>query len=246
VDCLSTNLQTAIDSASPGATLAVTGTCSGNFTIGKNLTLTGQDRATLDGKHAGTTLTVSSGATVTLAGLTVTGGTVSGIRNQGALTLNNVTVRGNSSSDDGGGLYNNGTITLQGTTLSNNSATNGTGGGLFNCCVSTSVPNVIRASRIIGNTAASGGGVENLEDSVTLQNTVVIGNRASTYYGGGLNNGTGGTATLENSVVAGNYAHVDGGGVDVGTGSTVTLNGSHVAGNSPDNCAPPGAVTGCV
>jgi hypothetical protein len=36
VDCSTTNLQTAIDNASPGATLAVSGTCFGSYTIDKN------------------------------------------------------------------------------------------------------------------------------------------------------------------------------------------------------------------
>jgi nitrous oxidase accessory protein NosD len=78
VDWSTTDLQAAIDSAAPGATLAVKGTCSGNFTIGKDLTLRGQGNAVLDGQHSGTTLTVASGAAVQLAGLTITGGNASG------------------------------------------------------------------------------------------------------------------------------------------------------------------------
>jgi predicted outer membrane repeat protein len=242
VDCSQTGLQSAINSAGPGTTLAISGTCGGTFTIAKNLTLAGQHGATLDGKHGGTTVTVSSGAAVTLATLTVTGGSTSGIRNQGALTLDQVTVSGNSSPDDGGGLYNNGTITLQASTLSGNSAAS-TGGGLFNCCVSTSVPNVIRDSKITGNTAVSGGGIENLLDDLTLWDTTISGNTASGYYGGGLNDNAG-TTTLYNSSVTGNTAHLGGGGVEVYSG-TVPLNDSRVTGNTPDNCAPPGSVGGC-
>jgi hypothetical protein len=244
VNCSTTKLQRAIDSASPGDTLVVSGTCSGSFTIGKNLSLKGQGSAVLDGQKGGTTITVSSsGANVTLATLTVTGGSMSGIRNQGALTLNQVTVSRNSSPDDGGGLYKNGTIQLLGTTLSGNSATS-TGGGLYNCCVSTSVPNVIRDSKIVGNTALTGGGIENLLDSLTLWDTTISGNMATGYYGGGISDNAG-TTTLYNSSVTGNTAKLDGGGVEVFSG-TVPLNESHVTGNTPDNCAGPASpVTGC-
>jgi nitrous oxidase accessory protein NosD len=78
VNCSAMNLQTAIDNVGPGATLAVTGTCLGNFTIDKNLSLLGQGTAVLDGQHGGTTLTVSSGATVRIANLTITDGNASG------------------------------------------------------------------------------------------------------------------------------------------------------------------------
>jgi nitrous oxidase accessory protein NosD len=74
VDCSTADLQAAIESAAPGATLAVKGTCWGSFTIGKDLTVRGQGTAVLDGQGSGTMLTVASSATVQLAGLTITGG----------------------------------------------------------------------------------------------------------------------------------------------------------------------------
>src|SRR5262249_15427680 len=58
IDCANSNLQTAIDSAGAGAKLAVTGTCLGNFTISKDLTLLARGTAVLDGQQGGTTLTV--------------------------------------------------------------------------------------------------------------------------------------------------------------------------------------------
>src|SRR5262245_60258678 len=54
VDCSTTDLQAAIDTAAPGATLAVKGICRGNFTIGKDLTVRGQGNAVLDGQGSGT------------------------------------------------------------------------------------------------------------------------------------------------------------------------------------------------
>ena len=47
------NLQAAITAAAPGSTLLVKGRCAGNFTVPKNLTLTGSPTATLDGSGHG-------------------------------------------------------------------------------------------------------------------------------------------------------------------------------------------------
>jgi hypothetical protein len=105
------------------------------------------------------------------------------------------------------------------------------------------VPNVIKDSKITGNTAASGGGVQNLLDSLTLWDTTISGNTARGYYGGGINDNAG-TITLYNSAVTGNTAHIDGGGMEVFSG-TVTQNDSHVSGNTPANCGPAGSVIGC-
>src|SRR5215472_14170533 len=78
VDCATTDLQNAIDNAGPGTTLIVTGRCVGTYTIDENLALLGRGIAVLDGGQDGTTLTISPQATVRLAGLTITGGNVSG------------------------------------------------------------------------------------------------------------------------------------------------------------------------
>jgi hypothetical protein len=51
------------------------------------------------------------------------------------------------------------------------------------------------------------------------------------------------SATLAGSTITGNTAGA-GGGIYLDSG-TVTLQDSTVSGNVPDNCAPPGSVTGC-
>jgi nitrous oxidase accessory protein NosD len=96
VDCSTSDLQTAIDNAPPGATLAVSGMCLGSYTIGKNLTLVGRGPAVLDGQQAGTVLTISSGATVGLSQMTITDGNGNGTGFAG----------------DGGGIENSGTLTV--------------------------------------------------------------------------------------------------------------------------------------
>jgi predicted outer membrane repeat protein len=271
VRCSTANLQAAIDGAGPGSTLSVSGTCPGNFTIDKDLTLVGEGTAVLDGQRGGSTLTVSSGATVRLIGLTVTdgnaadggginnagsltltGGTVDnntggsggGIYNTGSLTLKDVTVSGNSGSVDGGGIYSNGGMLLQDSTVAGNSAVY-SGGGIFSCCGYS--PVTVKDSTIADNTAGAGGGVFNLLDYATLIDTMVSGNTA-TLDAGGIDNNAGGT-TLVDSTVTGNTAGMGGGsyyggGISTFSG-TVTVNDSTVTGNSPYNCAPLGGVDGC-
>jgi predicted outer membrane repeat protein len=272
VRCATANLQTAIDGAVPGSTLSVSGTCPGNFTIDKDLTLVGQGTAVLDGRRGGSTLTVSSGATVRAGGLTITdgnatdgggidnagsltltdstvdnnsGGSGGGIYNTGSLTLKDVTVSGNSGSVDGGGIYSNGGMTLQGATVTGNSTVY-SGGGIFSCCGYS--PVTLKDSTIAGNSAGAGGGLFNLLDYATLIDTKVSGNTA-TLDAGGIDNNAGGT-TLIDSTVTGNTAGMGGGsyyggGVYTFSGTVTVIKGSTVTRNSPYNCAPLGAVDGC-
>ena len=74
------SLTTAISEAVPGDELTVIGSCTGTYTLDKDLTLTGLSTKrfplpTLDGGHAGSTLTVNSGVTATVTNLVITGGT---------------------------------------------------------------------------------------------------------------------------------------------------------------------------
>lgn len=50
--------------------------------------------------------------------------------------------------------------------------------------------------------------------------------------------------TINGSKITGNSASGGGGGI-INMGGTVTLKGTKVTGNVPDNCEPPGTITGC-
>ncbi|PNW58746.1 UNVERIFIED_CONTAM: hypothetical protein BEN50_05950 [Euhalothece sp. KZN 001] len=176
----------------------------------------------------------ANAVTVTLDGLTVTGGVAGGssvigtrgggISNFEDLTLTNSTVSGNSSFV-GGGVYNRGTSTINNSTLSGNSADNG-GGGVANTGTSTiTINNSILSSN---SSDAFGGGVVNYGTStITINNSTLSSNSAR--YGGGVNNS--GTSTINNSTLSGNSARYgDGGGID--NGGTSTINNSTLSGNS--------------
>jgi nitrous oxidase accessory protein NosD len=256
VNCPGDSLAAAISAASPGDTLVIGGTCTGNFVVNKKLTLQGATGATLDGGGAGTTLSV--GATVKVKGLTITGGVggVSppdggGIRNTGTLTLTGTVVEGNTANLGAGISNNGGTLTLTRSLVLGNSTTGGGfGAGVINNSALTIVDSTLRdnhassaaggglwtighgtisGSTIEGNSATQGGGVS-MGGSFSVINSTVSGNSSTTGEAGGILVWAGGM-TMTSSTVSGNTAAGTGGGV-VGGGGVTILQSSIVAGNS--------------
>jgi len=165
---------------------------------------------------------VAAGATDTIAGLSLTGGSASeggAILNDGTLTVSNCTVYYNGASE-GGGIYNNGTLTVS------------------NCTVS-------------GSSATEGGGIYN-DGTMTLSGSTIAGNGATgylvppTYFffhgsayggsGGGIYND--GTMTIVNSTIASNSV-VGGDGAGITTAGTLTISSSTVAQNVAQPMTPP-------
>ena len=222
------------------------GTCTGNFNIQKDLTLSGP--ATLDGGGIettyGTTLGVGPG-TVVLNDLVIqhgvgTDGLGGGIWNSGQLTLNRSTVTNNTASNVGG-VFNFGQLTLNRSTVSHNTATNGGTGGIFNCAASlhdyglcTGAPGSLTLNNsIVSNNTASGdgGGIVNDGQAVlTLNYSTVSNNVAAAGDGGGILNDGQGVMTLTSSIVSGNSAGHDGGGIE--NNGTATFNVSTVSANT--------------
>ena len=248
VHCPTDNLQAAINAAAPGSTLLVDGTCTGNFYIDDNLTLSGP--ATLDGGGVpttyGATLNVISG-TVVLNNLVIQDGVGinglgGGLWNSGQLTLNHSTVTHNTAYGVGG-IFNTSQLTLNGSTVSNNTATNGSG-GILNCgdepafqayglCTGAPGRLILNGSSVSNNVGGSGngGGIDNDPQAVlTLNLSSVSGNSTSSSgNGGGIEND--GTATLNVSSVSGNTTGSGGAGGGIENHGTATLNFSSVSGN---------------
>jgi hypothetical protein len=146
------------------------------------------------------TLTVNKS---TFSGNSAIGG--GGIRNFGTLSVNKSTFSGNSA-EYGGGIYNDydGTVTINNSTISGNS-TNPVyslmqGGGIANDYIL-----IINNSTISGNGNSSclGGGMDNYDGTLTVNNSTLSSNSA--IGGGGIFN-TNGTLTITNTIVAGNTA----------------------------------------
>ncbi len=133
-------------------------------------------------------------ATTTLTDCTVSGNKASGLGgglatlHEGITTLYGSTVSANSAGTSGGGLSNQGTTTLYNSTVSGNSAGNN-GGGLFNSPYSISIGNFHYSTpgqtnltnvTVSGNTAGNAGGIDDAAGTVTIGNTIVAGNSATT------------------------------------------------------------------
>ncbi|MGD2179193.1 MAG: choice-of-anchor Q domain-containing protein [Anaerolineae bacterium] len=242
-------------------TLTIPGTdeddnATGDLDIKGDLTVVGQSGAGNTIIQAGTTSTngidrvldvhwsVSYG--VQINGVTIRFGRTpnlpahdgGGIRNYGALTLNNSTVTGNAapaSLGRGGGIYNRsiGTLTLNDSTVSNNTAGRD-GGGIYNAGVGADL--TLDSSVVSHNTAqGSGGGIYNHSGTVRLDDSTVADNDADSDHdlsgnGGGISNHGTTTVELNRSTVANNSATYGGGIYNQGD-STLILSRSTIGDN---------------
>jgi hypothetical protein len=125
--------------------------------------------------------TVSSGKSLTLLGLTLTGGNGGGadggaILNHGTLALTRCTLSGNFCDFGSGGaiLNDGGALTLTLCTLSGNQAGNH-GGAIFNQNGALTLTHCTISDNWAGQT---GGGIFNLSGALTLANSIVAGNTA--------------------------------------------------------------------
>jgi hypothetical protein len=222
VHCPADDLGAAINAAPVGATILVDGTCTGNFFINRDLTLSGP--AVLDGGGGsigspfGAVLNVAAG-TVVLNDLTIQDGVGifglgGGLWNGGQVTLNRSTVTNNHAGAVGG-VFNFGQLTINGSTVSHNTATYG-GGGILNCGANPSLQSVGLC------TGAPG--------SLTLNHSIVSDNAVASDAGGGIQNNAQAVMTLNGSTVSGNTAGTGGGGIT--NDGTATLNWSMVTNNA--------------
>jgi predicted outer membrane repeat protein len=200
------SVATAITAAAPGDTIAIWGTCYGNFTVGKDLTLRGQGKnATLNGNQQGRVLRINAGTT-NIRNLTITGGQTAGL---------------------GGGIYVVSAAVLVDVVVTGNSAgATQFGGGIEADGSSLTLID----STVSGNTAGSSGGIDMFRAKATLINSTVTGNHATRAPGtepdgcgfgdplviyscaGGIWNYQG-TLALVDSTVSGNTAAYRGGGL---------------------------------
>lgn len=227
------SFQVAVDRARSGDRLLLRGTCTGEFTIARSLTVDGIERPgsgtpTLRGIPPGTTrgtvLTVAAGAAVRLRRLTIADGrgggssvtlgkaAPGGIQNAGTLVLRSVTVSGNGSGPRGscadggpGGIWNLGTLTIGG------------------------------ASRVADNGGFGAAGIENAGTLILRDTATVTGNDAG-MFGGILNEGTltmRDSASVTGNGLTGDPCGLGAAGVDNGASGTLVLLGdAEISGNT--------------
>lgn len=200
---------------SPGVVFVRSGTFTQSLAITRTVTLQGNGASStiISGTGSGRVVDISNSAVVTITGVTITNGSVTG--NGGGirivsstLTLSNTTVTSNSATLEGGGIYNeNGTVTLNNSTVSKNIAgpndNSAVGGGISNIAKTNNATLTLNQSQVTTNTVSGvgGGGINNSADSnktatVVLSQTLVSGNVATstsvistTGFGGGIRSG---------------------------------------------------------
>ena len=148
---------------------------------------------TISGGGLSRVFQVDNGASASITGLTISGGSAGyggGPYNLGTTTLTDCTITGNTATDSGGGIQNqstSATLTLIDCTISGNSANYG--GGLGNDGTAT-----LTDSTIAANSATVGGGLYINSGTAMLTDTIVGGNTAGTDGDIGTN-GTAGSVT---------------------------------------------------
>jgi polymorphic membrane protein len=125
-------------------------------------------------------------------------------------------------------------VSISGFSITNGSAPGDNGGGVFNEGGNSATLRLSDCT-VSGNSADFGGGIFNLNGTLTVNNCTISGNAAA-FSGGGINNdGVDGTAMLSvtNSTISDNSTTAnDGGGITTGAGGSVASFASVIVSNS--------------
>jgi hypothetical protein len=249
--CAFSSIQAAIDAAASGSTITIAaGMYDGSITITKDISLVGSgaEETTITQDGTNSVITISRGVSVTIKGVTVSGGYAfvcsnpflpflctgdgGGINNAGALMLKASIVRDNVASR-AGGIYNVGTMTLAQSDVRDNETvtaccTSTFAGGIFNAGTAT-----LTSSTVDGNRASFGGGIFNeLTGTLTLNHSTVssnINNGIGPTSGGGISNS--GVLTLNQSSVSNNASDETGGGIFNSDAGAIEINSSSITDN---------------
>jgi hypothetical protein len=220
VKCARQSLQKAINAAPARAKLLVSGTCHGQFTDSKSLTIKGNPKATLSGDAAGTVLTISGHPLVRLESVAVSSGR--GVRGAGisarhgaSLSLDHVTMNDDEATGvvaAGGGaidMQGHGRLTVTDSVFTGNVAVvdgagsqqpqTAEGGAIWYSAATVTITgsrftrNLAAATSSDAATTAFGGAIAG-QGRLTVTSTVFTANKVSARDGGSSNEVAGGGA----------------------------------------------------
>jgi hypothetical protein len=179
--------------------------------------------------------------TVTLSGITIRNGSVTGsgggICNRatfGTLIVDNSTISGNTA-EWGGGIYNweDGTLNVQNGSIVSANTARDVGGGIYNEATLT-VTNSTIGGVGAGNTAVgAGGGIYNHWMGTTTMDGSTVSDNTAGKGGGIYQTASLGTTTVNGSTISGNMATTSGGGIYSSLGTT-TVDGSTISDNTAE------------
>jgi CSLREA domain-containing protein len=190
------------------------GGAAGDLDLTQSVTITGAGaRSTvIDARGIDRVFDVANGITAEIDDVTVTGGQTpdngAGIRNGGTLTLLRDTIAGNSAGGNGGGIESTGALSVTQSTIGGNYATNGGG-------IDFAGAAAVGSSTISGNaaggpgTAGSGGGLHGSAGAaLVLSSSTLTDNRSynALLAGGGLDVPS---ALVTNAILAHNASYLD-------------------------------------
>lgn len=225
------SLSAAVVAAAPGDTITFAPGMDGRtillggarILLDKNLTIDASalmNGVTVSGNKLSRIFEVSGGASVTLRGLTVSGGNALGdgggiLNNGGTLTVDECTLSGNSATGNGGGIRNNGgTLTVTDCTISGNTAAED-GGGIFSDTNLSGITTTLTNCTLTENKAFVGGGIYNVDGRTVLDHCTVTGNTAQSAGGVASYGDTATTTDVRSCIISAN----SGGDVDLVQGA---------------------------
>ncbi len=241
---VSGELRFCLNNFSAGDTIDITATGTIPLTsalpaISQNVTINGPgaNLLTISGGGANQVFSITSG-TVTISGLTISGGSAAGggaaiSQASGSLTVTGCEFANNSSSSIGGGaIYAGGNLTVSSSTFRNNSANSGTAGGAIHATAVLTITN----STFSGNSASNDGGAVAAPvgtGTTAITNNTFSDNSAS--GGGAIYNG--GTLTANNNIFTTNSASSGGGILNFGTGTITAASNNLMTGDTGGECS---------
>lgn len=234
---------------------------TGDLDIRGNLTIVGagKDTTLIDGNGLDRVFHVHPDSTFRLVGVTISGGAAplgGGLKNDGGLVgVLQSDVTANAANDAGGGIWNDGNFALFESTIDSNQTTSplkAGGGGIYNSGNLRVNNSTISNNRAAGGFVGQGGGggiyvASSTTEQVSIVNTTISGNQATSGDGGGVNQSAG-RLSLVHTTISDNDAAGFGGGVAIhGIASRATdMANAIVAGNrasrEPDLYGPINAV----
>jgi hypothetical protein len=202
------------------------------FTASANLVGAGASKTTLSGAGSNEVLFVKALATVSVSGVTISGG-VSGVSTDGCTGTEGELGYSCPAEDgnNGGGIDNEGTLTLSNSVLIGNAASSGTApfsdGVRMDCIIASCSPMPGQAAGDGGN----GGGIYNGDTgTLTIDHSTVIDNSAGD--GGNGTDGFSGTRSDVSAGQAGGEGGWGGSGAGIYSDGTLTVTDSTISGNS--------------